>query len=281
MALRDAELRMIDVHLCFDATYLSGNRDAGTPVSSQLSLGVGLDPLPGCGPSDVWRERMGPDVSFVGSLGETRVADLREILRRLDPSKLALLNALAEGSADAAEAFEHRGWSYEASPCLYVDEVRSTRRRVEVLSRFSPESLRTFGGAEWARAPGDLARCYSGRAVHYGPDLASLYFHSRINLNVFHHQCVDSTNSRVYDVLAAGGFLLTEYRACLEREFEIGKHLVTFASPEEAREKAEYYLMHAAEREAIAREGQRHVLSVHTFAARCRRILELAAPYIA
>jgi hypothetical protein len=281
MRLSAAELSKVDVHLCFDATYLAAPRDSNGRVARQLSLGAGLEPIPACRPDAVWPERLGPVISFVGSLGEIRVAELREILRRLYPEWLALLDDLANSPADPAEIFERKtGVPYEGAPCLYVDEVRSTRRRLEVLSTLGTPGLRIYGGIEWAQAPRGLARCYDGRAVSYGFELASLYFHSLINVNVFHHQCVDSTNSRIYDVLACGGFLLTEYRPCLEREFDLGRHLVTFSTPEEAREKAEYYLSHPGEREAIARDGQRHVLVRHSFVHRCRRILELTAPFM-
>jgi spore maturation protein CgeB len=149
------------------------------------------------------------------------------------------------------------------------------------LSALAERKLTIFGGKEWAAAPILLSERFAGRAVRYGYDLASLYYHSRINVNVFHAQCVDSTNSRVYDVLAAGGFLLTEFRPRLLREFELGRHLVAFSTPAEAGEKVEYYLAHPAEREAIAREGQRHVLEHHTFAHRRGQVLELAAPFMA
>ena len=153
------------------------------------------------------------------------------------------------------------------------------RRRLNVLRQLPMSKLKIFGGKDWSQLGEPLASCYAGQGLDYGPDLAWMYFHSQININVFHEQCHDSTNSRVYDVLASGGFLLTEDRPCLRREFEPDRHLVTFSTPEEAREKALYYLTHVDEREAIAREGQRHVLANHTFSKRCERILELVRPY--
>jgi len=64
------------------------------------------------------------------------------------------------------------------------------------------------------------------------------------------------------------------------REFEVGRHLDTFSTPEEAASKVADYLAHPDEREAIAREGQRHVLSHHAFPVRARRLLELARPFM-
>jgi spore maturation protein CgeB len=206
---------------------------------------------------------------------------LRETIRSRSPADLEFLDALAAQPGDPALALEQEGGRhYDGIPCLYIDEVRSARRRIDVLSRLPPSALKIFGGPDWAAKGSPLAKCYAGRPVRYGSDLSSIYFHSRINMNVFHAQCFDSTNSRVYDVLAAGGFLLTEDRPVLRREFEVGRHLVTFSTPDEARDMVAYYLGHPAEREAIAREGQRHVLARHKFSERCRRLLDLARPFI-
>lgn len=282
MALRERHFRMTDVHVYFDADHIPKSSASRGRGPRQLSVAAGIEPLPACRPSEsFWPERVGPDVTFVGNLGEQRVKELRQVLARMEPSLLQFLDELALSPNDPSEPFERRtGKIYDGAPCLYVDEVRTTRRRLEVLTELADLSLCIFGGDEWAHAPPQVvARC-AGRFLQYGPDLASLYYHSRINVNIFHSQCINSTNSRVYDVLAAGGFLLTEYRPRLAEEFEIGRHLVTFSTPSEAREKAVYYLDHSSERESIAREGQRHVLSHHTFAPRCRQLLELAEPFI-
>ena len=142
--------------------------------------------------------------------------------------------------------------------------------------RSDVEQRNTFQTALSAR---QLTVAFLARSVAYGADLAAIYYHSAINLNVFHAQCLDSTNSRIYDVLAVGGFLLTEDRPALHREFDVGRHLVTFSDPDDATEKA-IYLSHPAEHEAIAREGQKHVLTHHTFAERCQRLLARARPFM-
>lgn len=278
VGLGPSDFSLLDAHFSFDESYV----ERTVTPHSQLSVAAGIAPLPRCGPEDrIWPARQGPDVCFVGAYGEARIRELRETLGRDDPQRLRLLDDLAENPGDPASAFEAAtGATYRGSACAYVDEVRTMRRRSAVLAAIPKDKLRLFGSTEWSRA-GPLAECYAGRTAHYGMDLASLYFHSKINLNVFHAQCTDSTNSRVYDVLAAGGFLLSESRPCLDRELQVGLHLETFSTPTEAREKIAYFLQHEDEREAIAREGQRHVLANHTFAHRCRRLLELVAPLIA
>ena len=51
-------------------------------------------------------ERHGPSVSFVGGLGEERIADLRESIRLRNAEKLGVLDGIAEGPGDPAVAFE-------------------------------------------------------------------------------------------------------------------------------------------------------------------------------
>jgi glycosyl transferase family 1 len=276
MGLTESELRLADLHACFDEHYV---QNAPAPVL-QLSLAAGIAPLRACVPDAAcWPERQGPDVSFVGALGWARLERLRESLHRRERLVLNLLERLAADAGDPAAAFEaETGCRYEGSVCLYVEERRTMLRRLRVLRALPRDALVIFGGPEW-RAHGDAVACrYAGGPLRYDSELASAYYHSRINMNVFHAQCVDSTNSRVYDVLAAGGFLITEHRPILEREFVLGEHLVTFKTVEEARSLVEYYLVHDAEREAIARAGQRHVLATHTLARRCAELLRHCSP---
>jgi len=281
LSLGKRDLGSMDLHVCFDPTYLPACGPLGARRAEQLSLGAGIRPLTDCGPLDgTWPERLGPDVAFVGSLGDARVGELRSVLWSEKREYAAFLDAIAKQPGDPAAAYEQETRRpYEGMPCFYVDEVRSAIRRIEVMSRMPRSALKIFGAADWVGDGSSFASCYGG-PVRYGPDLAHIYYHARVNLNVFHAQCRDSTNSRVYDVLAAGGFLLSEDRPVLHREFEVGRHLDTFSTPEEAAEKVAHYLEHRAEREAIAREGKRHVLAHHTFPIRARRLLELARPFM-
>jgi spore maturation protein CgeB len=85
---------------------------------------------------------------------------------------------------------------------------------------------------------------------------------------------MDSPTVRVYDVLACGGFLLTEYRPSLEEEFAVGRDLETFRTPEELRDKIEYYIEHDSQRRRIAQSGQRTVLENYTYVQRGREFLK-------
>jgi spore maturation protein CgeB len=72
-----------------------------------------------------------------------------------------------------------------------------------------------------------------------------------------------------------GACLLTERQENLGRYFEPDAEVVTFGSPQEAAEKADYLLAHESERLGIARAGQARTLRDHTFAVRTRQLDEI------
>jgi len=70
---------------------------------------------------------------------------------------------------------------------------------------------------------------------------------------------------RVFDVLACGGFLLTDARAGLPELFKPGKDLAVYTSLAELCAKARYYLDHPDERDAVRKHGRIRVLRDYTF----------------
>ena len=80
---------------------------------------------------------------------------------------------------------------------------------------------------------------------------------------------------RVYDILGAGGFLITNYQPDLaENGFVLGEDLVVYESKEDLLCKVDYYLKHEEERLQIAANGQRKVAMLHTYDNRVKFILE-------
>ena len=61
--------------------------------------------------------------------------------------------------------------------------------------------------------------------------------------------------ARTFEVPGAGGFLLTENAAALEKFYIPGEEIVTFCSISELADKIKYYLNHPQERDEIARAG--------------------------
>lgn len=104
-------------------------------------------------------------------------------------------------------------------------------------------------------------------------DLPKLYNASKINLNI----CLGKTapNLRFFEILACGGFLLTNYLDDLEKLFELDKEIVCYRDAKELREKAKYYLAHPKEREEIARRGHERVLREHTYKNRMKEMIDI------
>jgi len=108
--------------------------------------------------------------------------------------------------------------------------------------------------------------------VDYGEKLSQVYEQSAINLNATSLQMQTAVNQRVFDVPASGGFILTDAQEDALLHFEHGKELVTYQSPEELKDKVDYYLNNETCRLKIIEAGHRRVLASHTYK---HRLVEL------
>lgn len=101
-------------------------------------------------------------------------------------------------------------------------------------------------------------------------EAAHKYADSKICFNIALNNDI---NMRNFEVLGAGGFLLTNRLESLQELMQDGVHCVMYDSLEDAMMKAEYYINHDEEREKIARAGYEHVLANHTMDKRVDVIL--------
>lgn len=104
---------------------------------------------------------------------------------------------------------------------------------------------------------------------------APLVYHcSKINVYITPRSIRKGIPIRVLEIMACGGFVLTNYQEDLAKEFENGKEVVMYRSLEELLELTEYYLAHEEERIAIAKRGTEKVLREYNFAEKLRRIFD-------
>ena len=80
-------------------------------------------------------------------------------------------------------------------------------------------------------------------------EMPIIFNQSKINLNITAKSIRSGLSLRIFDVLAAGGFLITNYQTELPEFFEIGKDLVAYDSFGSLKELCSYYLAHDNERE--------------------------------
>lgn len=121
----------------------------------------------------------------------------------------------------------------------------------------------------------DLLRVDYRGSVDYWTQMPKVFHESRINLNLTIPNIKTGIPLRVWDVLGAGGFLLTNYQPELEHYFEIGKDLEVFENKRELAEKVSYYLEHEDERQKIARRGFEKVKALHSYERRMEEMMEI------
>lgn len=98
---------------------------------------------------------------------------------------------------------------------------------------------------------------------------------SKINLNMTNRPIKTGLPLRIFDIMGAGGFLLTNYQAELPEIFEVGTDLVAYESQDDMLEKIAYYLEHEEERIQIAKNGQEKVKNYHTYKIRLNEMTQI------
>ena len=110
--------------------------------------------------------------------------------------------------------------------------------------------------------------------INYMEDMPRVFKESKINLNISLKTIQTGIPLRVFDVLGAGGFLITNYQSDLLGVFEPGQDLVVYEDSEDLRNKVEFYLKNPEERKRIARNGYEKVKEYHSYKVRVGTILK-------
>ncbi len=134
-------------------------------------------------------------------------------------------------------------------------------------------------GARWQRNGALISSQLRERIVDrpvWGDDLHLLLARAKIVLNITRTDFFGAEtgiNLRLFETLAAGCFLLTDYCEEIEDLFEIGSEIEVFRSSGELVDKIRYYLENDDKRQAIARRGHEKFLSSHTWGKRVEQFL--------
>lgn len=91
---------------------------------------------------------------------------------------------------------------------------------------------------------------------------------SRINLNFTIRNIRSGLPLRIWDIMGAGGFLITNYQPELDMYFINGEDLVYFTDRDDLADKVKYYLAHEDERIRIAQNGRKKVAQLHNYQKR-------------
>ena len=118
----------------------------------------------------------------------------------------------------------------------------------------------------------------SGKVINCGPvdyyDHAPYVFRfSDINLNITLRSIKSGIPLRVFDIMGAGGFLVTSFTSDFLDFFVPGEDFIYYESISDLIEKTDYYMTHEEERKKIAENGHKKICNDHTFDHRVQEIL--------
>lgn len=111
--------------------------------------------------------------------------------------------------------------------------------------------------------------------VDYFREMPLVFRKSKINLNISGRLIKSGIPLRAFDVMGAGGFLLSNYQADLLDLFVPGEDFVYFESKEDMLGKIGHYLSHEEERQMIAKNGYDKVAAKHTYRHRVREMFSI------
>ena len=86
---------------------------------------------------------------------------------------------------------------------------------------------------------------------------------------------VFQSSPRIFEAMACGAFVISDYQKDVFALFKDGQHLVGYKTTDELIEKIKYYLSHSKERKKIAENGRQEVLNNHKYIDRIKKLLSI------
>ena len=79
---------------------------------------------------------------------------------------------------------------------------------------------------------------------------------------------------RIFEVPAGGGMLMTEYHKGIENFYKINKEIITFETPEEFKQKSEFFMKNQKACQSIANNGHKRFLAEHDSEIRLSKTIQ-------
>lgn len=145
---------------------------------------------------------------------------------------------------------------------IFAGDDNHKRYRYTYLNALKGLDLKVYG--KWSKEVYGLTH-----KTLYGQDYFSALKSSKIGID-FSQSAAGFMNvkAKTFELTSAGCFVLANKFKEMENYFEYGKEIIGFESPEDLREKVEYYLKHEKERLKIAEAGHARFLKDHTWEKR-------------
>lgn len=285
----------------FDGAMYSELSNAGIKTVYYLPLAVNtkrMDKVLGVKDSMQYRNKYKGDISFVGSM--------------YNEKKNALYDRLYNGLSEYAKGYMDAliNTQYDMYGCDVMEKginneniIKELQKSINVTT--NPDGVespaysyanyfmaRKVTELERGKAISELAKNFNvnvytkevsanvGKAVNKGPidyydEMPYVFHNSKINLNITLKSIKSGIPLRVFDIMGAGGFLISNYQSDMLEYFTPGEDYVCYESIGELKYFADYYLSHDKDRTEIAFNGYNKVKKYHSFENRVEEILKV------
>ncbi len=279
----------------FDGAVYEEFKQGGINTVHYMPLAVNVSRLDGIKVPKEALDTVSSEVSFVGSLYNEK----HNLFDKLDG-----LDKYTKGYLDALMDAQMCIWGY-----YFVDEML-TPEIVDAMSKCAPYTIQPDGVETLQyiysryfiarritalerqrllkrvskqyklklythRKPDNIPEADYIGAIDWEESMPAVFRHSRINLNISLRSIRTGIPLRAFDIMGAGGFLLTNYQSDLFKHFTAGQDFVYYESEDDMMNKIEYYMSHENERKEIAANGHEAVKQSHTYEHRVKEMLDI------
>lgn len=245
---------------------------------------------------DVGKKYSG-EISFVGSLYDEISGNLLNYLDRLDPYEKGFVDALMEvqkgiygcnfveevlgSNPEIMKSIQSKVPVYAQGDGLetaewvlanyFINRKITVLERQEVLQMLGERHSVKLYTTSKTQIPG-VENCGN---VDYHSQAPHVFANSKINLNITLRSILSGVPLRAFDIMACGGFLLSNYQEDYMNIFTPDEDFVVYYDYGDLCEKVDFYLKNDAERQRIAERGQQKVAKHHTYLQRVQTIAEM------
>lgn len=278
---------------CFDRIQAETYQKQGFDTVYHLPLGINVSRYKKINPSAAQRKKYAAQISFIGSLYEGQYPALKEICDSYTKGYLDavinsqqqlygayILNDVVDDSfvqsmnqhfkeldADTKFQLDKPGLVH------ILDQETSRRERLVLLNLLG----KRFDTAMYSYQDYPMLQGVQCRGtVNYFDEMPYVFACSKINLNISVKGIQSGMPLRTLDVMASGGFLLSNYQQELVEYFSYGEDMVVYESMEDAVEKCYYYLENEELRHQIADNGRKRVFAEHNLVDKIKIMFEVA-----
>ncbi len=227
-------------------------------------------------------------VAFLGSLYEQSENGFSKLLSFLSPDDMHILKQYTETEIKKYQAhtlWDHLTDAYVSgldkrsglngiTPLMLICNSSSfiaNQQRMVMLNTVAKQFHLTLYTTASATLVPDAN--YRWRANYYN-QMPYIFRHAAINLNLTIPSIQTGIPLRIFDILGAGGFLLTNEQSELADYFVIGRDLDTFHSIEELLEKIDFYLKHPQISAKIAKSGHEIAKNKFSFEKQFQKMID-------